>query len=196
MTERRLTPRGQQRREQLTAAATRLFAKNGYHGTSVADIVDELGVGKGVFYWYFASKEELLVALLHETTLGLRRAQAQAIAEEPSPLRRIELGIRASVAYWWANRDRYTLFSFAAIDEAFRPALVIGRQTAIDDTAAHLKAGIVAGQVKDLDPLFLAYGIYGVVTQFIAVFLAAQDASPHEVADAAVAFCLDGIRVD
>ncbi|MDQ1468483.1 MAG: TetR/AcrR family transcriptional regulator, cholesterol catabolism regulator, partial [Actinomycetota bacterium] len=35
--------------------ATALFAERGYHPTAVSDIVDSLGVGKGVFYWYFSS---------------------------------------------------------------------------------------------------------------------------------------------
>ena len=46
-------------------AATR-FAENGYHPTSVAEIVQGLGVGKGVFYWYFDSKEELFLEILRE----------------------------------------------------------------------------------------------------------------------------------
>ena len=53
--ERRLTPRGQERRDQIIAFATARFASHGYHPTSVADIVDGLGVGNGVFYWYFDS---------------------------------------------------------------------------------------------------------------------------------------------
>ena len=50
---RRLTSRGKERRRQLMDHATGLFADNGYHPTSVAEIVQGLGVGKGVFYWYF-----------------------------------------------------------------------------------------------------------------------------------------------
>ncbi|MET0738224.1 MAG: helix-turn-helix domain-containing protein, partial [Acidimicrobiales bacterium] len=53
---RRLTPRGEQRREQLMAYAIGRFASHGYHTTSVAEIVEGIGVGKGVFYWYFDSK--------------------------------------------------------------------------------------------------------------------------------------------
>ena len=44
--------------------AARMFAERGYHPTSVSDIVESLGVGKGVFYWYFTSKDELFVDIL------------------------------------------------------------------------------------------------------------------------------------
>ncbi|MBW3557793.1 MAG: TetR/AcrR family transcriptional regulator, partial [Actinobacteria bacterium] len=35
--------------------AAHRFADHGYHPTSVAEIVQGMGVGKGVFYWYFSS---------------------------------------------------------------------------------------------------------------------------------------------
>jgi AcrR family transcriptional regulator len=79
---RKLTPRGRERREQLITCAARLFAERGYHPTSVADIVASLGVGKGVFYWYFASKEELLSELLKAANHELRKRQQSAIGDE------------------------------------------------------------------------------------------------------------------
>ena len=53
--------------------AARRFAENGYHPTSVAEIVEGMGVGKGVFYWYFSSKEALLVEILREAQYDLRQ---------------------------------------------------------------------------------------------------------------------------
>src|SRR5256886_11406922 len=101
---RRLTQRGRDRRQQLMEYATERFADNGYHPTSVAEIVQGLGVGKGVFYWYFSSKEELFLEILREAQRQLRRQQQLAIGDEPDPVRRIELGIRASVDWFAGNR--------------------------------------------------------------------------------------------
>ena len=105
MSERRLTPRGAERRAQLIAYATERFAADGYHPTSVADIVDGLGVGKGVFYWYFSSKEELFVEILRTAQKELRRSQLRAIEDHGDPVRRLELGIRAGVL-WMAEHNR------------------------------------------------------------------------------------------
>src|SRR5258705_9657490 len=102
---RKLTPRGRERRDQLMECGARLFAERGYHPTSVADIVTALGVGKGVFYWYFSSKEELLVEILRSSHHELRKRQQAAIGDEPDPLVRIELGIRASLSWFRAHRD-------------------------------------------------------------------------------------------
>ena len=78
---RQLTRRGQERRERLLEYATQQFAEKGFHPTSVSDIVDGVGVGKGVFYWYFESKDELLIEILREALRDLRSTQAAAIAD-------------------------------------------------------------------------------------------------------------------
>ena len=124
---RRLTQRGRDRREQLMQYAIARFAENGYHPTSVAEIVEGMGVGKGVFYWYFSSKEELLAEILREAQLDLRRRQQQFIAGEPDPdpLRRIELGIRATMEWIDEHRHLSTLFQLAATEERAQSAMYI-----------------------------------------------------------------------
>ncbi|MDQ1373074.1 MAG: hypothetical protein QOJ09_412 [Actinomycetota bacterium] len=190
---RRLTSRGKERRRQLMDHATGLFADNGYHPTSVAEIVQGLGVGKGVFYWYFQSKEELLVEILREAQHDLRRAQQHSIGEETDPLRRIELGIRASLEWLATNRRLITLFQFATTEERFAPTLRRGQEVAIADVVPHVKEGIVAGRIRDTDPLVLTHAILGVTNHLARAFVVERGESPDEVADAAVAFCLGGL---
>lgn len=44
--------------------AVKLFAAKGYHATSIQDIADALGIAKGALYFYFKSKEDLLVQII------------------------------------------------------------------------------------------------------------------------------------
>jgi AcrR family transcriptional regulator len=53
-----------ERRSELIACAQKLFYDKGYDTTSVSDIVDEAGVAKGTFYYYFDSKLAILEALV------------------------------------------------------------------------------------------------------------------------------------
>jgi AcrR family transcriptional regulator len=48
-------------KEELLKAALKVFAMNGYHGSSVADIAREAKVSKALFYHYFETKNDLLV---------------------------------------------------------------------------------------------------------------------------------------
>jgi AcrR family transcriptional regulator len=173
--------------------ATELFAQNGYDPTSVSHIVDRVGVGKGVFYWYFDGKEALLREILVEAQHQLRRRQREAIGDEPDPLRRIELGIMATMAWRAEHRDLVTLTQFAAGEGRFEATLRQAHDVAVADIVQHVKDAIVRGRIRDEDPLLLAHAILG-VTAHLAV-LVGRDHGPRvdEVARAAVRFCLEGI---
>ena len=48
------------RRHELTRQAARLFAEKGYHGTSIGDLAEAMGVQKGSLYAHIESKQDLL----------------------------------------------------------------------------------------------------------------------------------------
>lgn len=190
---RRLTQRGKERREQLIEFARKRFAEQGYHPTSVSEIVSGLGVGKGVFYWYFDSKEQLFLEILSDAQTDLRRRQQQAIADEEDPVRRIELGIRASMAWSEAHRDHNKLIQFAATEAAFGDALRRSQDIAVADVVKHVKEAIAAGRVRDTDPDVLAHAMVGVAGHLTRTFIYERGEPAQAVADEVVAFCLHGL---
>jgi TetR/AcrR family transcriptional regulator, cholesterol catabolism regulator len=196
MSGRRLTARGEARRQRLMDAAVLLFSEKGYHATSVADIVRHEQVGKGLFYWYFSSKDELFSEILRQGLAGLRRAQAEAIAGASDPLSRIERGIRATWRYYLGNRELFGLLETAAADEAFAPTLRKSQETVIADAVRHLKDGIVEGHIRDADPDTLAHCMFGVTNHLLRAYMRGRlDPQPvDEVIEAAVAFCLHGLK--
>ncbi len=189
----KLTPRGKDRREQLLRTSAQLFAERGYHPTSVADIVSALGVGKGVFYWYFSSKEELLAELLKAGNHELRKRQQQSIGTEGDSLRRIELGIEATLAWFADHRDHFSIIQFAATDETFAPVLARNEQIGLADTARHLKEAMADGRIADSDPDMLARAIHGVIGRLTRDYIIDRGASVAEVAELAKTFCLRGL---
>ncbi len=178
------------------AFAIERFAERGYHTTSVAEIVEGLGVGKGVFYWYFDSKEELLRQILRDAQTDLRRRQQAAIADEVDPLRRIELGIRASLAWSAEHRDLIKLVQFAETEGRFAEALRRGEEIAVADAVRHVKDAIVEGRIPDRDPEVLALAVLGVTGKLARTFVHERAEPTAEVADAVVAFCLGGLAAD
>ena len=191
--DRQLTPRGAQRRQQIITFATARFATNGYHPTSVDEIVGGLGVGKGVFYWYFSSKDELFREILRTAQRSLRSAQNDAIGAASDPVGRIELGIRASLEWSERNRDVYTLFQFASTDDRFAHLVSRGEEIAVRNAMHHVNEAISLGQVKDTDPEVVAHAILGVTTHLAREFIHKRGRPASEVADSTVAFVLDGI---
>ncbi len=51
----------EQTRQQMMRAASRLFARHGFHGASRADLVAEAGLTRGAFYLHFKSKKALFL---------------------------------------------------------------------------------------------------------------------------------------
>lgn len=54
------------RKLEIKTSALRLFATNGYHQTSIANIAKEAGISKGLIYSYFESKEELIKEIVFD----------------------------------------------------------------------------------------------------------------------------------
>ena len=52
------------RREQILAAALKVFGRGGYHGTHVEHVIREAGVARGTFYLHFESKHAVFAALV------------------------------------------------------------------------------------------------------------------------------------
>jgi AcrR family transcriptional regulator len=62
----RIVKNPEERKKELVEAAERLFMNIGYEQTAVSDIVNEVNVSQGAFYYYFKSKEDVLVAVLEK----------------------------------------------------------------------------------------------------------------------------------
>jgi AcrR family transcriptional regulator len=67
----RVTKDPGERRQELIDAAEGLFMEKGYEQTAVSDIVREVQVAHGTFYYYFPSKEDILEAVIDKDIAGL-----------------------------------------------------------------------------------------------------------------------------
>jgi TetR/AcrR family transcriptional regulator, fatty acid metabolism regulator protein len=80
------------KREAILRAATRVFARNGYFNSKVADIARDAGVADGTVYLYFKSKEEILHSIFDrgmESAIEEGRRQIETINDPREKLRRI-----------------------------------------------------------------------------------------------------------
>ncbi len=59
------------KKDQIRKAALAVFARRGFHGTTVAEIAQEAGIAKGTIYLYYASKEEILIAVFRRYIDGM-----------------------------------------------------------------------------------------------------------------------------
>lgn len=81
----RLQPRAERTRLRLLEAARTAFARDGYAGATVADIAAAAGCSKGAYYFHFASKEEILLALVGDWVESRSRALRETEHSHWSP---------------------------------------------------------------------------------------------------------------
>lgn len=75
-------------RRQILDAATRLFARRGFTQTTTQDLARAIGMTPGVMYWHFASKEDVLIAVLD----GLERRLEAELADAGAQLAGADVG--------------------------------------------------------------------------------------------------------
>ncbi len=84
--------KGAATRDQILNAAARLIHVQGYQCTTLDDVLRESGVGKGNFYYYFKSKEDLGYAMIDRTTQAfVERSLGPAFSDaEADPIAQID----------------------------------------------------------------------------------------------------------
>jgi TetR/AcrR family fatty acid metabolism transcriptional regulator len=156
------------RREELLAAAVRVFARQGYHTCRVSDIADEAGVSHGLVYHYFASKDEVLETIFHENWGPLATAIAGIAATGDDPAEQIRR-VAALVLHSW-RRDRETVR--VLVREISRSPVLQERigefQHAFDALEGIIRRGQESGSFDpSLDPRFATYALWGTLDEIL-----------------------------
>ena len=186
------------RRDRITAAAARLFAERGIAATTVRMIGDEVGVLSGSLYHHFASKEEMVDAIIASYFDELlERYKAVLIAYE-SPRERLSALVRESFRSIADHPEACEIYrnDYKYLAGIPRFAYVVKATRRVQRTwLSVIDDGVRAGEFRtDLDP--------GLVYRFArdAIWQSARwykPRGPHtidEVADACISLLLEGFN--
>lgn len=185
---RRLTRHGQDRKAELLLHAEALFAERGYADTRMVDIAEAAGVAKGLFYWYFASKEALFSEIILDLRDRLRAAQRVAVTGVEGPLEQIYDGTVASVRFIAENARLYGLIATVARSSSFAADYSRSSDDHARDTGAAMAEGQRLGVIRSNDdPINMAQSNAGVVGQVVSswsnrAFGGSLDAAAHHAA--------------
>jgi AcrR family transcriptional regulator len=183
------------RREQLLANGLEVFARQGFHRTSMNDVAEAAGVTKPVLYQHFASKRDLYLALLDEAGGQLLDAIARATATASDGKAQTEAGFTAYFQ-WVANDHAAFLLLFgsgARRDEEFAEAV-----RKVEDAIAQAIEPLIAADIDASHRRTLAHALVGLAEGASRELVAAgrsfdPDLLARQVADLAWAG-LRGVR--
>jgi AcrR family transcriptional regulator len=102
------------RRNQILEIATKLFASKGYHGATLDEVAEQLGVTKASLYYYFRSKEQLLKEICINMQEKMNNNVRELVLSEMSPVYKLRALIKAQLIFVSTNRD----ISKVVFDEA------------------------------------------------------------------------------
>ena len=97
------------RKSELTRQAARLFAEKGYHGTSIGDLAEAMGVQKGSLYAHIESKADLLWEVARDGAAAFHAA-LDALPDDARATDKIRLALRAHLRVVAEQLDVATVF--------------------------------------------------------------------------------------
>ncbi len=154
-------------RDDIVAAAGRLFAERGYHGTSMRDLGKELGLHGSSLYAHVDSKEDLLVAVV-ERGAGFFQESADAALGVASTSEEQLLGlIRGHIDVVLDHRDEARTFlnEASVLDGEHRERVIAARDRYEAAFRKTIEAGVAAGVYRsDTDVALTSISLLSILT--------------------------------
>ena len=157
------SPRWEARRQAIVDTSAKVFARRGYHATGITELCDANELGKGALYHYIGSKEELLAGIhdrvMDEVMLGAERVAAAG----GSPSAQLEmLGDELlDVIHRYPDHVWVFLHEFPALTGERAAQFRKRRRSYERRVEAVLRAGVAAGEFRDLDPRLASMAWFG-----------------------------------
>jgi AcrR family transcriptional regulator len=151
-------------------AGESVFARKGYHGTSIADVLKEAGISRGTFYLYFESKESLFQALVDRFVEGVMEVIEVVDPEgKEDPLLQIHANVQRAVDLLFDNRDLTAMFLREATgaDAAVTEQLNRLHSFLNDMICGALTNGVRMGLIREVDPAILGPAIIGSIKEVL-----------------------------
>lgn len=165
----------QRRRREILEAAWRCFARDGFHATTMDDVIEAAGVSPSVVYRWFRGKDELVAAAAGEVLEGILDVLDEALAVDPplSLAATVERLLTATLVRATDDDHDLTALAVQAWAEALRNpdvhTVVAGFYLRIRDGFAELiRRHQAAGSLPaDLDPDAAAHPMFSLIPGFI-----------------------------
>jgi TetR/AcrR family transcriptional regulator, cholesterol catabolism regulator len=191
-----LTRRGPETREAIHEAALELFARLGYHATSMRAIASEARVQPAAIYHWYASKEEILVSLQDDFMEQLTERVMAGMAQQDRPALKLAAAVREHVVFHGLHtRAAFVTDSeIRALTEGPRRALIAKRDEYQRMFSELIRDGIRDGSLRAPDVHVATYAILLQCTGVALWFDPAGPLSLDQVAELHVELVLGSLQ--
>lgn len=184
------------RREAIVDTSARVFARQGYHATGIVELCEVNGLGKGAFYHYIGSKEELLAAIhdrvMDEVMVGADRVAAAG--GSPSTQLAMLGDELLDVIHRYPDHVWVFLHEFPALTAERAQTFRVRRRAYERRVEQVLEAGVAAGEFRALDPRLTTMAWLGMHNYTYLWLKAGGRVSARDVAEPFADIFIRGIR--
>lgn len=160
-------------------AATKVFARYGYHQTQVSKIAREAQVADGTIYLYFKSKEDILISLITEKLGEMVALVEEKVAQQQAVEEKLKTLITLHFSYMAEDPDLAMVTQLELRQLELRQLNPLIREKISEVLKRHLRVidHIIQSGIEqkvfrpDLDPLLARYMIFGTLDETITSWL-------------------------
>lgn len=146
------------RRREILVAAANVFARDGYASASLDDVAAQIGVTKGVIYYYFRSKEEIFTEIRATAIRDAIERLEAIVAEGGPPEHLLRAAVRDLVDHIFDDLDRYANVLSAQRLSPESHATIRDLQRRYEHLVQQIvRDGIGAGVFADRDPRVMTF---------------------------------------
>jgi len=182
-------------RARVIAVAADLFARNGYHGTGVAELCRAVGLGRGALYHYIDSKEAILYAISKDQVDRMNNYAEDLFDRGLEPLellRQLAHGLMRNIV---DHRAEWAVFfrEYGALTGERRDRVIAARERYESYWRQALDTGVRSGVLRPT-PRLLLKGILGMFNYTYLWFESDDELTPDELADVFLDALINGIH--
>ncbi len=189
---------GQETRARIAQAAISLFARNGFHGSSMREIAEIAKVTKPVLYYYFGSKEQLYVAMAEECYARCNGYLSQAIPKSGPFRKRLRKLVVEHFNYLVREEDiARMLYVVAFAPQKGAPGVNLWEleQPHMDILRGVIRDGIRDGEVRDVSQEDAALLLLGMINIHLMGLVILGEAPTEQEIEQIVSIFADGVCV-
>jgi TetR/AcrR family transcriptional regulator, cholesterol catabolism regulator len=148
-------------RDDIVQAATRIFSRRGYHGTSMQHIAEELGMRKASLYHHVSAKEDLLFAIHQRLIDKLVNGTLEVVSSSLGPEEKLRRIILVNTQMVTGDVDAVSVFlkERDAIAGERWAGVVAQRDVYEQMVAGVIRDGVNSGVFVQADPALLTKAV-------------------------------------
>lgn len=168
------------RREEILRVAAKVFRAKGYRTATLNDIADEFGFTRAALYYYFKSKEDILVAVIEGAGAEMLRGVEDAMALPAPPTEKVGRILASQAELILSNVNIFGVYlaEMKSLPPRVRERFESGERRFVEQLAVVIQEGIDEGEFADVPAKLTALSLSGMANSAVRWYRRGQGLTP------------------